>query len=156
MAELNDLDCKLFVETDTGLENLNRCVGRALSVPAESRVGQVLRVPSGELEVRANEDRQAARIADFPDGFLFFRYLLEYYPYAHAERQERVALISRLLNFLWANGWAAVAACDYEEDLPHRGGYADGSLPWPSRNGAPPNGGANASIPAEQGPAAGA
>jgi hypothetical protein len=34
-----------------------------------------------------------------------------------------VAQIGRLLEALWAGGWRAVAACEFEDELPRRGGY---------------------------------
>ena len=44
----------------------------------------------------------------------------------------RYALVDRLLNRLWSQGLPAVAACDYENELPRAGGYNNRSVPWPS------------------------
>jgi hypothetical protein len=142
VADLNALDCKLYVETSATIEDLSGLVGRALcgSVETLGRT-KTIRTSGGEIEIRANEDRQPARAGDFPDGFLFFRYVFEYYAHADTVRADRIKLIASLLDLLWQHGWPAVAACDYEDDLPHKGGYKDRTLPWPSTDSRSPTAG---------------
>jgi len=136
VTESNELDCKVYVESGTTIDELSAIVGQALSAPVElTGCARTIRVSSGEIEARDNVDLQTAKVGYFPDGFLFFRFVLEYYPRAGTERPERIALIAGLLQHIWKHGWAAVAACDYEAELPHGGGYREPSLPWPSTNG---------------------
>ena len=76
------------------------------------------------LDVQRSHDRDAARATEFPDGFLYFRHRIE------VEAEHR-PLVARLLRLLWDNGIPAVAACDYEDELPERGGYKSRAIPWP-------------------------
>ncbi len=153
MTELNDLDCKVYLEPNQSLEELSEFMGLALSAPAGvARRRVLIQVPSGELEIRVNPDWQADRAAEFPDGFLFFRYVVEYYPLAQIKREERVSFVASLLQLFWKQHWAAIAACDYEDALPHKGGYGNVSLPWPSTNGAIQTNGVGSASPAEPGP----
>jgi hypothetical protein len=146
--DLNALDCKVFVEANVTIDDLCGFVGRAVRATIDTTgCTKTIRVPIGQMEIRANEDRQQARAADFPDGFLFFRYVLEFYPQACADRADRIKLIADVLNLFWQHGWPAVAAADYEDDLPHKGGYLNPALPWPSANGASGTDGALNSLP---------
>ena len=121
-----DLYCKLFVDADdlTQAElqsQLVRCLGNlATSVTS---VGQ--RSVDGlnfAIDVMRNEDFNATRRKE-PDGFLYFRYYLDVDAVPRQPRAAQVALVAQILQCLWAQGWAAVAACDFEDALPHRGGY---------------------------------
>jgi hypothetical protein len=74
------------------------------------------------LHVERNDDRDPERAAEFPDGFLYFATLVEAGP------QEVTA---QLLRLLWDAGIPAVAATDYEDELPEGGGYGSRRIPWP-------------------------
>ena len=74
------------------------------------------------LHVDRSHDRDPIRAREFPDGFLYFSSLIEAGP------QE---LVARLLPALWKRGIPAVASCDYEDELPERGGYKSRAVPWP-------------------------
>jgi hypothetical protein len=127
----NDLDCKIYVEADLAPEDLGgllaALVGGTVSSAAGSRTVQS---PIGEIDIRNNPDSDKVLAQQFPDGFLFFRYTLEFYPSATARREDRISLVERILRQLWSRGYPAVAACDYEDDLPNRGGYNDRNSPW--------------------------
>ena len=51
---------------------------------------------------------------------------------ATGSRPTRRTLVERLLPLLWERGIPAVAACDYEDELPEKGGYKSRAVPWPS------------------------
>ena len=80
--------------------------------------------------MRVNDEADPLRAQDFPDGFLFFHYALEVYPAPGVPREERVKLTAKLLQALWSRGFAAIAACDYEDELPSGGGYKSRPYPW--------------------------
>jgi hypothetical protein len=63
---------------------------------------------------------------------VFFRYRVEFCVGAKAAREEQINAISVMLTALWLQGIAAIAACDYEDELPLKGGYKDRYIPWPS------------------------
>lgn len=44
-------------------------------------------------------------------------------PEGEVHRNEYVNNVSGLLESLWKEGWKAVAACDFESELPRNGGY---------------------------------
>jgi hypothetical protein len=136
MTASNDLSCTVYIDTELSLDAVATAVSKALTAcvsgPAFSKT---IQTPAGEFEVRRNSDSDAARATQFPDGFLFFRYRLEFYPGVDVPREAQIAAISCILPALWSQGIAAVAACDYEDELPHRGGSSDRSLPWASGDG---------------------
>jgi hypothetical protein len=131
---LDELGCKVFLEAGLSQPDL-------VGLLSDGASAQVTRGPSsalvmndiGELELRRNDDGDAASAREYPDGFLHFRYVIEFYPRPTASREDQVDYIGRLLDRLWSSGLPAVASCDYEDELPHHGGYRDASLPWPSQ-----------------------
>jgi hypothetical protein len=135
MDALSELDCRLYVDAGESPENLASHLARALSgVTTRGPKAWTVRTGVGEVEIRHNKEADAGRAWEFPDGFLHFRQTLEFYPLPQSTREERVALISHILNLLWSQDLPAVAASDYEGELPHGGGYKSTAIPWPSRN----------------------
>jgi hypothetical protein len=88
-----------------------------------SAFAPVVSVHVGEFEVRANDEFNATRAAEHPDGFLYSRDVIEFFAAPGADLEARAAIVGRALESIWSNGWHAVAACDYEDHLPRRGGY---------------------------------
>ncbi|WP_379346705.1 hypothetical protein [Paenibacillus sp. GCM10027629] len=76
-----------------------------------------------DLSLVKNDDFDAIQRLDFPYGFLHSRYYLEVEPNGYFEFQRYIMSISLLLESLWASGLNAVAACNFEELLPRKGGY---------------------------------
>jgi hypothetical protein len=69
--------------------------------------------------------------ADFPDGFLYFKYKLDINFYDEVGISYCIQLIKTILEFFWRNDIPAVATADYEDQLPFRGGYKSIKIPWP-------------------------
>jgi len=148
MTDSAHLDCKIFVDTERSAEELAAMLLPVLlgqEVTGGAGVRTIL-TPKAEVEIRKNEEFDKDRGRVFPDGFLHFTYALEVYPSAGTPRAEVVHLMASLLNELWAQTIPAVAACDYEAELPHGGGYNSPSVPWPSEK----NGPIGKSLPTEQ------
>ena len=103
-----DADCDVYVHTHEDRDALAGRLERELGV---------------RLHVERNDDRDEVRAREFPSGFLYFQYVIEAGPQA---------LVERLLRALWDAGVPAVAACDYEDDLPEGGGYKSRAIPWPT------------------------
>jgi hypothetical protein len=83
-----------------------------------------------EMEVLKNDEYDSKRSHLFPDGFLYFRYIIDLYmPDESVKAQAK--LVSQLLKYLWDSGFPAVAACAFEAQLPHHGGYKSRRIPWP-------------------------
>jgi hypothetical protein len=136
MNELNDLDCKTFVETDLTQDELATLLSAALPATIEKGPGvRTLHTRFGVIEIRNNEDADQVRSREFPDGFLYFRFTLEVYPMPSVRHEDRVVCVRDILTQMWSHGFAAVAACDYENELPNGGGHGNRSVPWPSAEG---------------------
>jgi hypothetical protein len=58
-----------------------------------------------------------------PDAtFLFYRYRMEADPVAGASKPAVLEAVGCVLETLWRSGAAAVASCEYEDELPRHGG----------------------------------
>jgi hypothetical protein len=133
MADTNTLDCKIFVETAIDPDGLAKMLAELLSGTVSGRpFARTVQTWCCEIEIRNNPDYDKKLADKFPDGFLSFRYLIEIYPTARADRNERIAVVASILQLLWSRGFPAIAACDYEEELPHKGGVNNRTLPWVS------------------------
>ena len=77
------------------------------------------------IDVRRNDGFDIIRRND-PDGFLYYRYYLDIDAVPGQQRVAQVALVEQILECLWEHGYAAVAACDFEDELPRHGGYNPG------------------------------
>jgi len=82
------------------------------------------------LSVRLNDDFNKKKEIDFPDGFLFFKILVEIEIYDQNLNEIKL-VIKEILHLIWSKKYAAVAACSFEHDLPYSGGYKQKELPWP-------------------------
>lgn len=148
MSELTDLSCAIYVNAELSVDALATLVSSALSASlSDPTFAPIIQTTAGEVEVRKNDGWDAARAIQFPDGFLFFRYRLEFYAEAKVPLGEQARTVSRMLTALWSQGIAAVAACDYEDELPRKGGYKELTVPWPSGHRVPPDGEDMSSLP---------
>jgi hypothetical protein len=118
-----ELYCKVFVDSDDRSRGdlqalLIECLGdRVKSVGLRSVDGLLY-----AIDVKRNEDFDAIRSSE-PDGFLYYRYYLDVDAVPGQQRVAQVALVAQILERLWEHGYAAVAACNFEDELPRRGGY---------------------------------
>ena len=112
-------ECKLFVDAEISARDLI------------SFLAQVLRESPAhcEMEVIKNEDYDSNRRKRFPDGFVYFRYIIDLYM-PEATRSEQINLVRQLLEYLWDSGFPAVAASAFEAQLPEHGGYKSPNIPW--------------------------
>jgi hypothetical protein len=84
---------------------------------------------SFEVDIVKNSDFNASKSKEFPDGFLFFPLLVEYYSGGKSETAD-ISNTTVILEELWRNNIPAVASCDYEDKLPENGGYKCKNIPW--------------------------
>jgi hypothetical protein len=84
------------------------------------------------IDVKDWDEHATGAKRDFPDGFLWFPFSVEPLWNDGVTLDGAVAFVAGLLDAVWARGWAAVAVCDYEDRLPHSGGYGASELPWPA------------------------
>jgi len=86
---------------------------------------------SYEISLCENDEFSIPKSKDYPDGFLYFRYFLEIE--STTEDEEFKSAIAKFLSFLWKKNIPAIAACDFEDELPEKGGYKSLNIPWTSK-----------------------
>ena len=119
MTELDAPDCKIFVDADVTETELMGMIGQLLTDGPDTRA---------EMEFFVNEDFDEKRRKLFPDGFIYFRYFVDLYM---STPEDKVPVVATILRQLWYWGFPAVAACNYEDQLPEHGGYKSRAVPWP-------------------------
>ena len=77
MTYSDDLDCKIFVDTDVPARELAMAVAQLLSGTAAGPLTWTVSTADCAIDVLPNDDFDEERREAFPDGFLFFRYALE-------------------------------------------------------------------------------
>lgn len=116
---MEELYCKVLVDSQDGK-------GRLLERIAHLTSGSVERCSVSSADLQAdledNEDHRQAGTSQEAE-FLYYRYYLDVEPTEPAARDRYVEAVGRLLEGLWRSGCKAVAACEFEEELPRRGGY---------------------------------
>lgn len=130
MTYSNELYCKIYVATDAPRAELAAALATALSDAVAGPGRETIHTPDAALDIVANDEFDERRRRDFPDGFLHFRYAVEVYPRADASHEAVRQFVARLLEYVWARGIPAVAACDYEDELPFGGGYRSPAVSW--------------------------
>lgn len=114
------LYCKIFVNASFDRQHL---VDKIRSFISGSVQGNRVTNVALQVDVRQNDDYDPAAARQKSDGFLFFHYYLDVDQAPGANRSAFVRGISDLLEAFWACGIEAVAACDFEDELPKKGGY---------------------------------
>lgn len=120
MIEDNELYCKIYVDADIGFREMVDEIKRAMNAQTD-KWGAIYALLAA-ITVRRNEDFDEIH-RDDPDGFVCYRYYLDVSAVTGQTPVGQIAVVSRLLQYLWVLGYRAVAACDFEEQLPKRGGY---------------------------------
>jgi hypothetical protein len=118
----SSLYCKLFVDAKMPQSALVETLARAVQGRVE---GNTIIGATFEIDVRRNEDSDLMQL-EAPDAFVYFPYFLDIEASPGQTRENQIALVAKLLEHLWAERFPAVAACDFEDELPHNGGYQAG------------------------------
>ncbi len=118
----DDLWCKIYVDTDISRDEL---VGVVAQITGGLLDGITVSTGLTDVHISVNDAFDETRRRQRPSGFLYFRYYMDVEAFPDQPRAAQIALVSRLLQHFWAQGWSAVAACDYEDELPKRSEQAD-------------------------------
>jgi hypothetical protein len=116
-----DLYCKIYVDGDLDRESLT---GRIATIVSGKTEDHSVSTDCLEVDVRTNEDCDPRRFSPDWNGFVHAGYYLDVEPKAGCEHGAYVSAVSRLLEGLWASGLKAIAAADFESELPRSGGLA--------------------------------
>ena len=115
----DELFCKIYVDTDREEVWLLQVIASHLKGRIE---GRTIESDLIAVDVSENEDFDPAK-RESDDDFVFFRYYLDVVSGKGAQRPGYVTAVSSILVLLWGLECRAVAACDFEDELPNRGGY---------------------------------
>ena len=119
MLDRQDLYCKIFVNGAPTREDLLQLVAR--TVGGTIKFHTVV-AAGAEIDVARNDEDDVLRARE-PDGFVFYPHYLDVTAVPGQTPSAQITLVATLLEAFWAAKLDAVAACDFEEDLPRRGGY---------------------------------
>ncbi|WDG29868.1 hypothetical protein N7925_16705 [Streptomyces sp. CA-278952] len=108
--------CKILVANIT-VDETQRLLSSLCGGAFERRT---LTVGEMEIEVRRNPDAQADGVQ--PDDFVRWPVQIETEPMTPHGETTAVKTVSRILEALWDAQAQAVAACDFEDELPWMGG----------------------------------
>jgi hypothetical protein len=108
--------CEIFVRADGTAATVLAMLAEALSGEVQRRS---LRVPGLVIDVRPNPDSRPT--GDPGDDFVRWPVTVEVSAEG-ADRSTLVDTVARILTALWGSGQPAVAACDFEAELPWAGG----------------------------------
>lgn len=84
-----------------------------------------------DWSVIKNDDFDQEKSIQFPDGFLFFPYMIELDSVESFGEEIYIESIAILLSRLWGKGMPAVISADFEDKLPEKGGYKSRNIPFP-------------------------
>lgn len=111
-------DCMIYVDSD----NLERVLDHATASLECEAVEDGAFIACDGVEIRAAHNDYESSIEASSDKFLSWWTVIEITP-PHEGLNERVREISeQMLTSLWKASLRAVAACNFERELPHQGG----------------------------------
>ncbi|OVE69107.1 1,4-dihydroxy-6-naphthoate synthase [Clostridium diolis] len=120
MSSYENLFCKVFIDTNEERISLLSSIKDVVLGTTER---WTITSNSMELELRKNDDFNESLRFEKQDGFLYSRYYIEIEPIADTKQEQYISSVSMLLENLWALGYKVVAASDFENELPRKGGY---------------------------------
>ena len=109
----NELYCKIYADSDTPREDLIQVVSASINGTRQLRT---VESDSLEADILSNEDFDPTKRNE-KDAFLFYRHYLDVFPKAGASREEFISSVRILISKLKSNGYKAVPACDFEQEL---------------------------------------
>ncbi|MGW8526159.1 hypothetical protein [Nocardiopsis sp. NPDC055824] len=116
ISRSESLYCKIFVaKTDKG--SVQNVVSSVFSASFDRNI---INIPDPLVEVLRNEDSTGD--GSFSEDFLYWPVLVEIELEDHSLLPLLTDQVSRLLSSLWKASLPAVAACDFEDQLPWNGG----------------------------------
>lgn len=122
--------CRIFVNSTISQEEMKD--GIVLALGAVTRRSSIV-TEYAEFDLTKNESADSELSRSFPDGFVYFNFTIEVELTPSSDLKNYFNQIGTLLLFFWDNNHPAVAACDFESDLPFSGGFKNISLPWPGK-----------------------
>jgi hypothetical protein len=120
MNNYENLYCKIFIDSDKEKDTVT---DEICTITSGKKEMFGISTNSMDIDVRRNEDFNETKRAKDQDGFLYSRFYIDVEPKGNIKQDEYISDVSKLLEELWSMEYNAVAACDFEEKLPRKGGY---------------------------------
>ena len=121
---MEELNCEIYVNWEQPDEQLAQIIAEACGGVVRSTPSSTLGVetPHAKVRIAPGPYFHGSRYLAGKDAFLRYPRCLEIYPHSDTQRGEYVGSIAALLESFWRRGVPAVAACDFESELPEGGG----------------------------------
>ena len=125
-----DYKCRIYLHSNLTMEELTDSVANLYQ--GEGTGLGIIVTAWAEIYIFENSDYKRGRTYEFPDGFLYFKYIIFIDPLpVKIDFQDFLIKTINVLYFFWNQNYPAVAACDFEDELPNKGGYKSLDVPWP-------------------------
>jgi len=121
--------CRLYVATELDQKELGEELSNLLNLKRIST--SFFDSDFFELDIDKNDEFNKKSQCQFPDGFLYFKFTIWIDFKDAVVNDSHIFLVSKILTWLWDRKIPAVAASDYEDQLPNNGGYKSLLIPWP-------------------------
>ena len=121
----------LYIETNLNVADVIVFLN---SIIKDSRINGIYTLSTKyyDFEVMLNKEYNIYLNKKFPDGFLYFKHIIECYPnVGEFDDKEYISFVNKVLKDLWNKDVPAIVACDFEEDLINNGGYKSLEVPFP-------------------------
>jgi hypothetical protein len=121
--------CRIYL-SGTSIDSKELLTSLGILLKAGIIDGRYLEKKGYSIEIRSNDDFDAIKEKEYPDGFLYFPFSAE------IDFQDKVTEVYAseevgiILNYLWEKRYTAIASCDFEDLLPEKGGYKSKKIPW--------------------------
>jgi len=123
-----DMDCRISIDSGLTLDALAaQLAAKLMTRVSELPFEKTLTTAVGEMSLRKNDEYASERTREV-NGFLYYRYGMEFYPRPGATLPERIETVAAVLRALASLDVRAVAACDYEDRLPNDGRVGSNAL----------------------------
>ncbi|XKM13718.1 hypothetical protein RCS94_00665 [Orbaceae bacterium ac157xtp] len=118
---MNNYYCKMFVNAPITKGELAHKISSFLGISFDKFLSAENDIFT--IDIQCNKEFNETNGQKFPDGFLFYPYFVETDIVDEKKELQYKTLIKCLMDFFWAEQYQVVASCDFEEELPFKGGY---------------------------------
>lgn len=124
-------NCVIYCTGDINLEDLKLSIENLIN--GTKITSTYFKTTFYEISIHKNDEFDPSKQIHFPDGFLFFKFLIDIEFEPTVVLKDRAFEISKLLHWFWSSKMPAVASCDFEDLLTNNGGYKSTTIPWPGK-----------------------
>lgn len=123
-----DKFCSVYV---SGFSLLDELINELNSLLKGEIKGRDILLSDYRLNVKPNDTFDSNKQKEFPDGFVYFQYYLEFDFPNQLKLEDCIEAANCVTTWLWKNNKSAIAVSDYEDSLVNNGGYKSAVLPFP-------------------------